>query len=95
MNGRCQDLLAVICPQDINDRNSNDPEYLCRIEFLHRSVQEFLNRSKSVQERLEQYADYAIFDAHFTLLACYVFLIRKAYKMIMVEHFDLTCGPCH
>jgi hypothetical protein len=26
VNGRCQDLLAVICPQDINDRNSNDPE---------------------------------------------------------------------
>jgi hypothetical protein len=95
LNGRCQDLLAVICPQDINDRKSDDPEYLCRIEFLHRSVQEFLNRSKFVQERLEQFAGYAAFDAHFTLLACYVFLIRKAYKMIRIEYFDPLCGPSH
>jgi hypothetical protein len=92
VNGRCQDLLAVIGPQDMNDWDSVDPEYLYRIEFLHRSVQDFLNRSESVQRRLEQYGGYADFDVHFTLFACYAFLIKRAYKMIRVEHFCLLSG---
>jgi len=95
VNGRCQDLLAVIGPQDMNDWDSADPEYLYRIEFLHRSVQDFLNRSESMQRRLEQYAGYADLNVHFTLFACYVFLIKRAYKMIRCEHFCPLSGPRH
>lgn len=92
INGRCQDLLAVISPQDINDCDSSHPEYLYRIEFLHRSVQDFLNTSESVQERLEQYAGHALFDVHLTLFACYVFLIKRARNMIRAKHFNLLTG---
>lgn len=95
VNGRCQDLLAVVGPQDMNDWDSVDPEYLYRIEFLHRSVQDFLKKSASVQQRLEQYAGHANFNVHFTLFACYVFLIKRAYKMIRVEHFCLLSGRRH
>jgi hypothetical protein len=95
VNGRCQDLLAVIGPQDMHDWDSADPEYLYRIEFLHRSVQDFLNRSESVQRRLEQYAGYADFNVRVTLFACYVFLIKRAYKMIRCEHFCPLSGPRH
>ena len=95
VNGRCQDLLTVTGLEDIDDGDSNDPEYLCRIEFLHRSVRDFLHESKSVQERLGQYAGLTEFDAHLTLFACYVFLIKKAHKTIRVEHFDPLGGRRH
>lgn len=95
VNGRCQDLLTVIGPEDIDNCNFNDPEYLCRIEFLHRSVQDFLSESKSVQERLDQYADLAEFDADLTLFACYVFLVKRTHKMIRVWRFDLLSGSRH
>jgi hypothetical protein len=43
-------------------------------------VQDFLKGSEAVQSRLDNYAGQAIFDAHFSLLACYVFLIKRALK---------------
>ena len=94
VNGRCQDLLTVIGPEDIDDCDSNDPEYLCRIEFLHRSVQDFLNESK-MQERLDQYAGLAEFNVHLTLFACYTFLIKRAHKVIRARNFDPLFGRRH
>lgn len=68
VNRRCQDLLSVTTDKG----NGNG-----RIEFLHRSVRDFLQQSKSVSEKLERLAGHG-FDAERTLLACYVFLIKSA-----------------
>lgn len=79
VNSRCQDLLAVVGPAS----PKNDLPFasqLHRIEFLHRSVRDFLNGSESVQRRLDGYAGEAIFDAHLALLACYVFFVKRASK---------------
>jgi hypothetical protein len=61
VNARCQDLISVVGG---------------RLEFLHRSVRDFLDESKSVSRGLDGHAGY-YFDAHFTLLASYVFLIKR------------------
>jgi hypothetical protein len=61
VNARCQDLISVVGG---------------RLEFLHRSVRDFLDESKSVSKELDGHAGY-YFDAHFTLIASYVFLIKK------------------
>jgi hypothetical protein len=73
VNGRCQDLLAVVRSQDQFERQG----YLYRLQFLHRSVRDFLNGSKSVQTNLEQHAGQDLFDVHLTLLSCYVFLVKR------------------
>jgi hypothetical protein len=78
VNGRCQDLLAIVnsrCKDDQQDR-------ICHIEFLHRSVQDFLNEAESVQSRLEDHASETVFDTNFTLFASYVFLIKRASKLL-------------
>jgi hypothetical protein len=78
VNGRCQDLLAIVdshCKDDQQDR-------ICRIEFLHRSVRDFLNEAESVQSRLENHAGVTVFDTNFTLFASYVFLIKRASKLV-------------
>jgi hypothetical protein len=77
VNGRCQDLLAIVDPR----YNDNDQDRICRIEFLHRSVQDFLAQAESVQNRLDDHAGVILFDSNFTLFACYVFLIKRACRL--------------
>lgn len=76
VNSRCQDLLAVVSPHS-REHGASSPSQLCRVEFLHRSVRDFLNESESVQRRLDEYAGHAMFNTDFNLLACYVFLIKR------------------
>lgn len=81
VNSRCQDLLAAVIPSanrlkpEVHDTPLKE---LYRIEFLHRSVKDFLQESKAVQSRLDEYAGHTVFDTHFTLTACYVFLVKRA-----------------
>lgn len=83
VNSRCQDLLAAVAPSanKIKQGERATPKELYRIEFLHRSVRDFLKESKAVQSRLDEYAGNTVFDAHFTLTACYVFLVKRASKI--------------
>jgi hypothetical protein len=79
VNGRCQDLLAIVDPRcDIDD---DKQDRICRIEFLHRSVRDFLNEAVSVKNLLKEHAGVHLFDTQFTLFACYVFLVKRASKL--------------
>lgn len=60
----------------VDPPKEGDSPRLCRVEFLHRSVQEFMNQSPSVLEELDNIAG-VDFEANTTLLACYIFLIKK------------------
>jgi hypothetical protein len=74
VNRRCQDLLSVVEPPVFQKFGYKS---LCRFEFLHRSVQDFLQQCEPVSEKLERLAG-PDFNADRTLLACYIFLIKKA-----------------
>lgn len=74
VNGRCQDLLSVVKSQP----RPGDRQQLYRLEFLHRSVRDFLNESEAVRTSLNKYAGQDSFDVHLTLLSCYVFLVKRA-----------------
>ena len=82
VNSRCQDLLAAVAPSanTLKQVERKTLKKLYRIEFLHRSVRDFLKGSQAVQIRLDEYAGHTVFDAHFTLTACYVFLVKRASK---------------
>ena len=73
MNRRCQDLLSIVVPT----QSSYMPMTLrrCRIEFLHRSVKEFLRQSDTVSKKLGRLAGPSFNPAR-TLFACYVYLIK-------------------
>lgn len=88
VNSRCQDLLAAVASgaNKLKQEERTTPKELYRIEFLHRSVRDFLKESKAVQSRLDEYAGHAVFNAHFTLTACYVFLVKRASRLD---------GSCH
>jgi hypothetical protein len=79
VNRRCQDLLSVVMPDQ-----SKDPEdglqHVCRIEFLHRSVQDFLQQCEPVSEKLERLAGPG-FNADRTLIACYIFIVKKSAEL--------------
>ncbi|KAM0722937.1 hypothetical protein Q7P37_001135 [Cladosporium fusiforme] len=60
VNARCQDLISVVGG---------------RLEFLHRSVRDFLVNSRLVSQELDHQAGH-YFNAHVTLIACYTFLIK-------------------
>jgi hypothetical protein len=81
LNSRCQDLLSVHVPTQSTRETAtlmkSESYRLCRIEFLHRSVQEFLKQSEGVSEKLERLVGPG-FNVDRTLLACYVFLTKKA-----------------
>jgi hypothetical protein len=76
VNRRCQDLLAVVAPNQDEDRKATRLKRLSRIEFLHRSVQDFLQQCKPVSEKLDRLAGPG-FSADRTLIACYIFIIKK------------------
>jgi hypothetical protein len=76
VNRRCQDLLSVVLPQQSGGLEVRGVERLCRIEFLHRSVQDFLQQCKPVSEKLDRLAGPG-FNADRTLIACYIFIIKK------------------
>lgn len=88
VNGRCQDLLAVVDPPETHsqDGKTNRPLEICRIEFLHRSVRDFLQQSDTIRGKLIKYAE-PDFDVDLTLVACYVVLLRKA------ATFSTSGGP--
>jgi hypothetical protein len=77
VNRRCQDLLSVVVPNHSKDHEVKGSPRLCRIEFLHRSVQDFLQQRGPVSEKLERLAGPG-FDADRTLIACYIFIIKKS-----------------
>jgi hypothetical protein len=75
MNRRCQDLLSIVVPtqspyMSISLRS-------CRIEFLHRSVRDFLRQSVTVSKKLGRLAGPSFNPAR-TLFACYVYLIKRS-----------------
>jgi hypothetical protein len=76
VNRRCQDLLSVVVPNQ-EDPQVNRPQQFCHIEFLHRSVQDFLQQCEPVSEKLERLAGPG-FNADRTLIACYIFIIKKS-----------------
>lgn len=78
VNSRCQDLLAAVAPSanTLKQEERTTLKQLYRIEFLHRSVRDFLKESKAVRSHLDEYAGHTVFDAHFFLTACYVFLVK-------------------
>jgi hypothetical protein len=80
VNRRCQDLLSVVMPNQRKDLGVNGLQHLCRIEFLHRSVQDFLQQCEPVSEKLERLAGHE-FNADRTLLACYIFIIKKSGRL--------------
>lgn len=80
INGRCQDLLAVEQQPTVQVTGESDTEgvvQLCRIDFLHRTVRDFLRESESVSKNLDKYARVDC-SAAMTLAACYTFLVKKA-----------------
>jgi hypothetical protein len=78
VNGRCQDLLAVVGPPESQSLRiaAEQPSVLYRIEFLHRSVRDFLQQSDSVRRKLDEFAG-PDFEADLTLLSCYVALLKR------------------
>jgi hypothetical protein len=80
VNRRCQDLLSVVMPNQRKDPEVNGLKHLCRIEFLHRSVQDFLQQCEPVSEKLERLAGHE-FNANRTLLACYIFTIKNSGRL--------------
>lgn len=87
VNGRCQDLLAVVGPLESQslDGATSHPEALFRIEFLHRSVRDFLQQSASVQEKLAESAGFN-FEVNLTLLSCYIALLKKSASLMLPPH---------
>lgn len=81
VNGRCQDLLSVVAPSGSSARLGRQYH---RIEFLHRSVRDFVDQSSKVSQELERHAGPG-FDADLTLLACYVFLLTKAFSLVKTD----------
>jgi hypothetical protein len=77
LNRRCQDLLSIVAP--IESLHVDISLRCFRIEFLHRSVQDFLQQSEVVSRKLERLTG-PCFSAHRTLLACYVYLVKKTGK---------------
>jgi hypothetical protein len=79
VNCQCQDLLSVVLPRGLpqNENGIKKHKGFCRIEFLHRSVQDFLQQCKPVSEKLDRLAGPG-FNADRTLLAFYIFFIKKA-----------------
>lgn len=75
VNHRCQDLLEVHAPRSPDLRVSAD-DY-GRIVFMHKSVRDFFDESKTITADLDKHAG-PDFDAHLTLSACYVFLVKRA-----------------
>jgi hypothetical protein len=72
-NRCCQDLLSIVAPTK-SDRFSI---VRYRIEFLHRSVKDFLQQSPTVSEKLGRLAGSG-FSAARTLFACYVYLVKSS-----------------
>lgn len=80
VNGRCQDLLSVAetpSPMPSQHECTLVTGILYRVEFLHRTVQDFLIQSPLVLADLKDHAG-EDFDPSATLLACYVWLIKRA-----------------
>ncbi|SMR64423.1 unnamed protein product [Zymoseptoria tritici ST99CH_3D1] len=75
INGRCQDLLSVGQPYTTEGHETGRATFY-PIEFLHRSVQDFLLES-SVSAKLDERAG-VDFDPEATLVATYVSLIKKS-----------------
>lgn len=75
VNLRCQDLLSVVSPSE-----SQAKRKYYRIEFLHRSVKDYVDQFDEVSQKLDQYAG-SEFDVDFTLLGCYAFLLTKAFSI--------------
>jgi len=85
VNGRCQDLLSIAQRQFRSPSEHNEYTLvlgtLYRVEFLHRTVQDFLVQSPSVLADLQDHAG-EDFDTPSTLLACYVWLIKRAGSIV-------------
>lgn len=77
VNGRCQDLMAV---------EHFDSTRHPRIEFLHRSVKDFLNQSAIAKDLLSWAG--SDFDVAATLFAATVFMIKTKGKIAEAQHVE-------
>lgn len=90
INGRCQDLLTVVGPPKSpqkDDATKSHSKELYRIEFVHRSVRDFLLQSGEVCVKLDELTGPG-FDVNLTLLACYIALLKKT-MTLSASHGDL------